>query len=136
MSGIAQGVWASLGLLITRSATAAHRRRTLVHRTSTGAAIGMEAIKEKLRRYEGAPAEPGNSFEAWKGQSCPHLCPCHATWICYLPQSMIADCLFQSGEAISKSLEGEFKRYLAGPLPLVLGVIENDAEVRENHLFV
>ena len=31
-------------------------------------------------------------------------------------------------EAISKSLEGEFKRYLAGLLPLMLGVIENDNE--------
>jgi serine/threonine-protein kinase mTOR len=29
-------------------------------------------------------------------------------------------------ESISKSLEGEFKRYLAGLLPLMLGVIEND----------
>lgn len=33
-------------------------------------------------------------------------------------------------EAISKSLEGEFKRYLAGLLPLILGVIEKDADVR------
>ena len=33
-------------------------------------------------------------------------------------------------EAISKSLEGEFKRYLAGLLPLMLGVIENDPEPR------
>ncbi len=31
-------------------------------------------------------------------------------------------------EAISKSLEGEFKRYLAGLLPLMLSVIENDNE--------
>lgn len=33
-------------------------------------------------------------------------------------------------EAISKSLEGEFKRYLAGLLPLMLGVIENDTDIR------
>lgn len=33
-------------------------------------------------------------------------------------------------EAISKSLEGEFRRYLAGLLPLMLGVIENDADLR------
>jgi serine/threonine-protein kinase mTOR len=33
-------------------------------------------------------------------------------------------------EAISKSLEGEFKRYLAGLLPLMLSVIENDTDTR------
>ncbi|EXJ69012.1 FKBP12-rapamycin complex-associated protein [Cladophialophora psammophila CBS 110553] len=33
-------------------------------------------------------------------------------------------------EAISKSLEGEFRRYLAGLLPLMLGVIENDTDLR------
>ena len=33
-------------------------------------------------------------------------------------------------EAISKSLEGEFKRHLAGLLPLMLGVIENDTDPR------
>ncbi|EXJ58070.1 FKBP12-rapamycin complex-associated protein [Cladophialophora yegresii CBS 114405] len=33
-------------------------------------------------------------------------------------------------EAISKSLEGEFRRYLAGLLPLMLGVIENDSDLR------
>ncbi|RMZ86883.1 hypothetical protein DV736_g5890, partial [Chaetothyriales sp. CBS 134916] len=33
-------------------------------------------------------------------------------------------------EAISKSLEGEFKRYLAGLLPLMLAVIENDTDPR------
>ena len=31
-------------------------------------------------------------------------------------------------EAISKALEGEFKRYLAGLLPLILGIIEKDTE--------
>ncbi|KIW48583.1 uncharacterized protein PV06_01155 [Exophiala oligosperma] len=33
-------------------------------------------------------------------------------------------------EAISKSLEGEFRRYLAGLLPLMLAVIENDSDLR------
>lgn len=33
-------------------------------------------------------------------------------------------------EAISKSLEGEFRRYLAGLLPLMLAVIENDTDLR------
>jgi len=33
-------------------------------------------------------------------------------------------------EAISKSLEGEFRRYLAGLLPLMLSVIENDTDLR------
>lgn len=33
-------------------------------------------------------------------------------------------------EAISKSLEGEFKRYLAGLLPLMLAVIERDTDAR------
>jgi serine/threonine-protein kinase mTOR len=33
-------------------------------------------------------------------------------------------------EAISKALEGEFKRYLAGLLPLMLGVIETDTDPR------
>jgi serine/threonine-protein kinase mTOR len=33
-------------------------------------------------------------------------------------------------EAISKSLEGEFRRYLAGLLPLMLGVVENDSDQR------
>ena len=35
-------------------------------------------------------------------------------------------------EAISKSLEGEFKRYLAGLLPLMLGVMENDTDPRRD----
>ena len=45
-------------------------------------------------------------------------------------------------EAISKSLEGEFKRYLAGLLPLMLGVIEKDndqkreSSVRILHTFL
>ncbi|KAK5275426.1 phosphatidylinositol kinase-related protein kinase tor1, partial [Exophiala xenobiotica] len=33
-------------------------------------------------------------------------------------------------EAISTSLEGEFRRYLAGLLPLMLAVIENDTDLR------
>ena len=33
-------------------------------------------------------------------------------------------------EAISKSLEGEFKRYLANLLPLILGIIEKDTDPR------
>ena len=33
-------------------------------------------------------------------------------------------------EAISKSLEGEFRRYLAGLLPLMLGVVESDMDQR------
>ncbi|EXJ80982.1 FKBP12-rapamycin complex-associated protein [Capronia epimyces CBS 606.96] len=33
-------------------------------------------------------------------------------------------------EAISMSLEGEFRRYLAGLLPLMLAVIENDTDLR------
>jgi FKBP12-rapamycin complex-associated protein len=38
--------------------------------------------------------------------------------------------LLQLVEAISRSLEGEFKIYLAGLLPLMLGILEKDASTR------
>ncbi|KAH8586165.1 phosphatidylinositol 3-kinase-like protein tor2 [Bisporella sp. PMI_857] len=38
--------------------------------------------------------------------------------------------ILQLVEAISRSLEGEFKKYLAGLLPLMLGVLEKDVSTR------
>jgi serine/threonine-protein kinase mTOR len=47
---------------------------------------------------------------------------------CWNTSNQVRSTILSLVEAISRSLEGEFKKYLAGLLPLMLGVLEQDIE--------
>ena len=61
---------------------------------------------------------------------------------CWNKSNQVRSTILSLVEAISKSLEGEFKKYLAGLLPLMLGILEQDidpgreASVRILHTFL